>query len=91
MSGSCLESALKKQPKAKPKLIAGEKCRAIEEEVRSLAERIDHFKSRIPRVNNTVELSDYFEGKAGKPGDAEAEPCYCLDSALNLSDAELSA
>jgi hypothetical protein len=70
--------------KAKATLSAGGgSFRAIHEECRSLVEQIEHFKSNVQRVPNTMEFSDYFEW-AGKQ--AVSEPCYTVESALSLDD-----
>ena len=76
-------------PKAKAKVTTGGFCRAIDEEVRSLAEQVDHFRSQVPRVPWTVELSDYLTGLAGKAGESP-ELCYSLDATLDLSDAAVT-
>ena len=86
----------KAKAKAKAKITSGRAdiTHTINEEVRSLAEQIDHFKSRVDRVKNTVELSDYFEKKT-LPSDRQGpsvddRPCYSLESALDLNCADLT-
>jgi len=55
---------------------------------RSIAEQIDHFPSRVDRVDNTVELSDYFGMPKSWQG-ANSAPCYSLGFSLDLSDSEM--
>jgi hypothetical protein len=71
--------------KVQPKLAAGGGFYAIHEEVRSMAEQIDHYRSRVDRVDNTVELGDFF-GRSDAHQVKGSEPCYSLGTALDLSD-----
>ena len=73
----------KAQPKAKSRLAAGGECRVIMDEVRSLYEQVDHFRSGVERVDNTVEMKDFFGSSAKKARRAydssgELEKCYQL-------------
>ena len=49
-----------------------------------MAEQVGHFRSRVDRIANTMELSDYFGGTTEK-SPTDFEPCYGLKSVMDIS------